>query len=220
MNYGQVKNQVLQLLNQYTVAGTHVALSYNNQQDYVNRIPALVNDAVLEIATTTRKIQRVLTLDYDPTAAEHPAWDEFGDRIRFELPDDFYQFKTGDTFAVTDDGITLHTNRFQLEGKKYLLIPKKELEDGRTYTITYYRYPRLLGGDPADEDELDNESETHYAVPFYAAAFLVIHDDAFLFSAFYNKYEDKLAKMGPGVSAELRSVADSFGFSCGSVYDT
>ena len=226
MTYEQVKNQVLQLLNQYTVAGTPVASSYNNQQDYLNRIPALVNDAMMEIATTARKIPAVLNLlvvdPDDDEESEEPVvpYDEFGDRIRFELPADFYQFKTGDTFLTTEDGRALHTNRYEIQGRKYLLVPKKEIEAGRTYTITYYRYPTLLGEKPDADAELDNVAETHYAIPFYVAAFLVIHDDNFQFSAFYNKYEDKLQKMSPGIAVEAAAVGDVYGFDRGECYTT
>lgn len=222
MNYGQVKNQVLQLLNQYSVAGDTVAPSYNNQQDYINRMPALVNDAVLEIATTARKIPAQLVLTTAVEEGEEPsvAWEEYGDRIRFTMPEDFYQFKTGDTFVQTNDGHVFHTNVYSMQGRKYLLIPKREFDEGRTYEITYYRYPTLLAAKPADTDELDNIVETHYAVPFYVAAFLVMHDDAFLYSAFYNKYEDKLAKMGAGVSVELGPVGDAYAFNAGESYET
>lgn len=208
MTFEQVKNQVLKLLNQYSVAGTTVAPSYNNQQDYINRIASLANDAMTEIATTARKIPAVLSL------AELTG-EDYGDFTRYELPADFYQFKTGDTL-VTDEGRTLHTNRYELQGRKYLLIPKKELEDGAAYTITYYRYPKLLDAKPKDDEELDNVQETHYAIPFYVAAFLVLDDDSFKFASLYNKYEDKLEKMGTGVSVETRPVADVYGFS---VYD-
>ena len=90
------------------------------------------------------------------------------------------------------------------------------MEDGAFYTITYYRYPKLLDAKPKAEDELDNVPETHYAVPFYVAAFLVLDDDSFKFASLYNKYEDKLEKMGAGVSAEAKPVADAYGFG---VYD-
>lgn len=204
MTFEQVKNQVLKLLNQYSVAGAIVAPSYNNQQDYINRIASLANDAMTEIATTARKIPAVLSLAELPTEA-------CGDFARYELPEDFYQFKTGDTL-VTDEGRTLHTNRYELQGRKYLLVPRKELEDGAVYTVTYYRYPKLLDAKPKDDDELDNVPETHYAIPFYVAAFLVLDDDSFKFASFYNKYEDKLEKMGAGVSVEARPVADVYGF--------
>lgn len=204
MTFEQVKNQVLKLLNQYSVAGAVVAPSYNNQQDYLNRIASLANDAMLEIATTARKIPAVLSLA-DLTG------EDYGDFMRYELPEDFYQFKTGDTL-VTDDGRTLHTNRYELQGRKYLLVPKKELEDGASYAITYYRYPKLLSSKPKDDDELDNEPETHYALAFYVAAFLVLDDDSFKFASLYNKYEDKLEKMGAGVSVEAHPVSDVYGF--------
>lgn len=208
MTFEQVQNQVLKLLNQYSVAGTTVAPSYNNQQDYLNRIASLANDAMVEIATTARKIPAVLSLA-ELTGAD------YGDFVRYELPEDFYQFKTGDTL-VTDEGHTLHTNRYELQGHKFLLVPKTELEDGVSYTITYYRYPKLLDAKPKADDELDNVPETHYAVPFYVAAFLVLDDDSFKFASLYNKYEDKLEKMGAGVSVEAKPVADVYGFG---VYD-
>lgn len=208
MTFEQVQNQVLKLLNQYSVAGALVAPAYNNQQDYLNRVASLANDAVMEIATTARKIPA--TLDLSTLGSE-----DAGDWVRYELPEDFYQFKTGDTLLTTDDGHLLHTNRYTISGQKYLLVPKREIEEGSSYTITYYRYPRLLSDKPAPTDELDNAPETHYAVPFYVAAFLVIHDDNFLFASFYNKFEDKLAKMSAGLSVEARSVDDVYNFDMG-----
>jgi len=204
MTFEQVQNQVLKLLNQYSVAGTPVAPSYNNQQDYLNRIASLANDAMMEIATTARKIPAVLNLST-------LTGEDYGDKIRYELPEDFFQFKTGDTFSVTaDGGQVLHTNLYQMQGRKYLLVPKSEIEDGVAYTITYYRYPQLLSAKPNATDELDNVPETHYAVPFYVAAFLAVQDDSFLFATLYNKYEDKLERMGQGVSVEVSTTADVF----------
>lgn len=51
-----VQDTALQLINQYSIAGSLVANSYNNQQDYLLRIPRLVNDAQSYIATTAKKI--------------------------------------------------------------------------------------------------------------------------------------------------------------------
>ena len=201
MNYGQFKNRVLKLLNQYSVAGQTVAPTYNNQQDYLNRIPSLTNDAMREIAMTARKIPMLLDL-----ATLEP--EDLGETLRYELPDDFYAFQSGGTTITTTDGIVLHTNVYSYQGRKYLLVPKRE--DG-AYTITYYRYPAMLPDKPDEDTELDNEPDTHDAAAFYVAAFLVIHDDSFLFSSFYNKYEDKLAKTGPGVSTEVKSVGDAYG---------
>lgn len=51
-----VQDITLQLINQYSIAGSLVSASYNNQQDYLLRIPLLVNDAQNYIATTAKKI--------------------------------------------------------------------------------------------------------------------------------------------------------------------
>ena len=201
MNYGQVKDQILKLLNQYTVAGAKVANSYNNQQDYIERIPTLVNDAMLEIATTARKIPAVLTLSNLPSL-------EVGEQVRYELPDDFYQFVSG-SVVTTKEGKVLHTNYFTTQGKKTLIVPKAEAGN---YTVEYYRYPTLLPEKPDPAEDLDNEPETHFAIPFYVASFLVSHDDPFLCSLFSNKYADKLVKMGAGVTTEVRPVDDVYQF--------
>lgn len=201
MTYGQVRDQILKLLNQYTVAGVKVAGSYNNQQDYLLRIPELVNDAMVEIATTARKIPATLRLG-------DLYREEQGEEVRYELPDDFYQFLSGSVVTL-DGGRTLHTNCYSLQGRKYLLLPKSESGD---YTVTYYRYPVLLSESPQDDDELDNEPETHYAVACYVAGHLLAHDNLALSAMYHNAYEDKLAKMSSGLRAEVAPVRDTYSF--------
>lgn len=203
MTFEQVKNATLKLLNQYTRAGTPVDGSYNNQQDYLNRIPDLVNDAMMEIATTTRKIPTVLNLGslYGDEMSEN------GD-VLYELPSDFYQLISG-SVVTTREGKILHTNQYTLQGRKYLAVPRDEAGD---FTVAYYRYPTLLTDTPRDTDELDNVPETHFAIPYYVAAYLVIHDDPFLYASFYNKFEDKLSKMVPSVTVEVGSVQDVYSF--------
>ena len=44
MKYGDIKREVLSHINQYTMAGSEVAPSYNNQADYLNRIPVFFNE--------------------------------------------------------------------------------------------------------------------------------------------------------------------------------
>lgn len=216
MTFAQLHDYVLKLINQYSVAGVNVAPSYNNQQDYLNRIAALANDAMTEIATTARKIPVVL--DLSTLVPE-----DTGKAYKYTLPDDFYMFKGGDTVVTTEEGFVLHTNRYTLLGKHYLLVPKREIEkEKHSYTVTYYRYPRLidpsLGLASLNATELDNEPETHYAVAYYVASFLVPDDNAFLCSLLYNKYEDKLAKMSPGISAEAHSTVDAYSFGFSDVY--
>lgn len=208
MTYKQLRDRVLQILDRYSVAGTRVPASYSNQEDYLNRIPGLFNDAITEISTTARKIPAVLTL----SAAEGEA---LGSVARFSLPADFYQFRTGDTFLVAEDGTQLHTNVYGLQGRKYMTVPAAELGEAGALTVTYYRYPTLLPEKPETTAELDGLPEVQDAAAFYVAAFLAIHDDPFLYQALYNKYEDKLDKMGPGVSVEMQQTGVGFGGCCG-----
>lgn len=201
MTYKEVREQVLRLLNQYKRAGDPVSDVYNNQSDYIDKIPNLINDAVLEIATTARKIPELLDLDTLP-------YEDLGNLLRFSLPDDFFQFKSGDT-VVAEDGKIVHTNQYHMLGQRYLIVPKEEAKDCR---IVYYRYPHLPDGKPDDAAVLDNATETHYAVPFYVAALLVAYDDPFLCSLFMNKYTDKLEKMLPELTAEIRPAMDAYNF--------
>ena len=201
MTYEQVKNLTLKLLMQYSIAGNTVEPAYNNQEDYILRIPGLVNDAVMEIATTVRKIPEFADLSTAPK-------EEFGNQVRVTLPDDFYQFMSGSVMK-TKRGELVHTNAFRIQGKNYMLLPKDELE---TYQIIYYRYPKQLSDDPNNEDELDNVPETHNAIPYYVASMLVSYDDAFLCSLLMNAYNDKVQKMYPDIAAEVHPTGDSYGF--------
>lgn len=206
MKYKDVKDQVLKLLNQYTIAGTGVEDTYNNQKDYILRIPSLVNDAMMEIATTQRRIPVTVSLDEleFQGETEHELW--------FAMPKDFYQFKSGDVFR-TRHGITMHTKYFQEIGRYILVVPKKAVPCDGAFILTYYRYPKLLDeSEPSDTEELDNTPDTHRAIPYYVAGMLAMHDDPFLASTLMNGYEDKLAKMAPPVTAEVHPVQDSYDF--------
>ena len=201
MTYGYVKNQVLKLLNQYTRAGEAVAETYNNQDDYIKRIPSLVNDALMEISTTVRRIPVVVPL----SELTH---ETKGKQVWYEMPDDFFQLQSGGTVR-TLDGVTLHTRLYSLLGRTYMLVP--DFEDGE-YTITYYRYPHLVDDDVTDETELDNTVETHLAIPYYVAGMLAAHDDAFICATLNNAFEDRLAKMAPEITAETLPTRDVYSF--------
>lgn len=200
MRYVELKNQVLKLLNQYSIAGDEIADTYNNQDDYLKRIPALANDCIMELATTARKIPATIcTADMEK--------EEIGAQVIYTLPADFFQFKSGDTLRISDN-ITLHTNVYMIHGQYKLIIPK--CEDGK-YVLTYYRYPHLLPEEPDDNDEIDNVPETHYAIPYYVCSFLAVHDDSFQYAAFRNTYADKVDRMMPDITAEVKPVDDAYG---------
>ena len=72
------------LINHYTIAGNDIALAYNNQDDYILRIPSLLQSAQQYLATTTRPIYAELPLNWD-TAEKREGFDIF------TMPDDFWQ---------------------------------------------------------------------------------------------------------------------------------
>jgi hypothetical protein len=207
MTYQECKNQVLKLLNQYTIAGSSVATTYNNQDDYIKRIPSLINDAMMELSTTVRKIETVYALTAEV------ATDSTDREYRFVMPSDFYQFKSGDSFITWRDK-GRHNQAYWYRGKNYVVLPKW-IVDNCAPVVTYYRYPTLLPEEDASitpGTPLDNALEVHRAIPYYVAGMLAAHDDAFLASTLMNGYEDKLAKMEPQLTTDVAPVSDVYQF--------
>ena len=51
MTYGELKQRVLELIFSYSVAGSEIPATYNNQADYLAMIPGLVNNGQRPILT-------------------------------------------------------------------------------------------------------------------------------------------------------------------------
>ena len=63
MTIRQCMDFALQLLNQYSITGTLVPLSYNDQSDTELRMINLINDAQMEIAKTVKPIVETMTVE-------------------------------------------------------------------------------------------------------------------------------------------------------------
>ena len=63
MLYSEIKREVLGHIDQYSMAGTPVAASYNNQADYLSRIPVLINEGLVNIRTLVKPDPVVLPLE-------------------------------------------------------------------------------------------------------------------------------------------------------------
>ncbi|MBR3569281.1 MAG: hypothetical protein IKN96_00560 [Oscillibacter sp.] len=50
--YAEIKRFTLELIDRHSVAGETVSPAYNNQSDYIGRIPNLINAALTQIALT------------------------------------------------------------------------------------------------------------------------------------------------------------------------
>lgn len=200
MTYLEFKNKVLELINQRTIAGNEIALSYNNQDDYVLRIPALLNSVQQALATTTRPLYASMRLDWDKAEKR----DGF---YIFTMPDDFWQM-VGRGIPVLKSGQFTMYHRYRWMGRNKLVIPAK---DKAEMEIHYHRFAVPVPADPEDDYKLDLMPDAEEAAAYFVAANLVIHDNAFLYSALYNEYEARRLQMFERPQTEYDHIEDVYG---------
>lgn len=208
MTYGEVKNNTLELIFSDTIAGDRIAATYNCQADYEQAIPGLVNDAMVYIATTVKKIPALVEL----SSLEKTEKENFD---IYTLPSDCWRINNGVILPFPKNPFHTVAERFRdyrLYGGNQLWMPKGI---GDKLWLDYYRYPARLGPRPDDGIELDNTPETHEPIPFYVAAYLVIYDDSFRYAAFKNEFEDRLTRITEPVIVEESRTADVYDFFAG-----
>jgi hypothetical protein len=199
MTYTELKNFALQLINRYSIAGSVTPPTYNNQNDYTNRIPALLRDAQNYIATTVKKIPAMVALD-DLQYTEIN-----GTRI-YELPRDLWKLMPPGLWMYTKTGAVRYGG-FKRMGNRTIALPATHPAG---MTVEYYRYPKNLGAQPRGSDELDNDSETHAAAAYYVAAHLIMDEDPFMYSTLYNEFEAKLGRLVEPVTTEVYTTDDVY----------
>jgi len=199
MTYGEMKEFVLQLLHQYTVAGDEIPVTYNGQADDLLRIPLLTRDAVLYVTTTNRKLRAVAELT-EPEIE--------GEMLVYDLPDDCYQLMNGGLIRKDPQGLFSRYHRYRLLGGRQILIP---IADAGTYRLEYFRYPCLPEGIPEDDDFLDCPPEAQSAVAYYVAAHLAMEDSSFQYASLYNEFEMKMARLQEGLSTVCGETEDAYG---------
>ena len=204
MTYGQVKRAALRLMNAATIGGAEIPLSYNGQADLVKAMPSLADDAVMQIATTVRKIPAATELD----TLEHS--DE-GAWTLVTLPADFWRLRGG---GLLRPGEKERFGGFRLlDGR--LLLPAGE----KGLWAEYWRWPVSLGDAPEDGAELDNSPDTHTAIPYFIAGQLLLYDDAYRYAALHNEWETRLKRLQEAASAEESRVRDAYAlFDCGELW--
>lgn len=199
MTYLEARDKTLQLINQYTMGGVEIAASYNGQQDYLNRIPGLLNDAMAYIVTAVRPLQAQEPLDF------HRAG-KVGALYRFDFPEDFYEMDTSGLLVVDGERVYRSTT-YSVVGDEYLLTPFIEGD----VTLLYHSTPRFLPMKPDDDAELDGPEIVQSALPYYAAAQLVLQDDAYAHTAIYNEWQTRVAALRPKIRPERATVEDAYG---------
>lgn len=204
MLYSEIKRETLGHINQYSMGGSPVAASYNNQADYLLRIPVLINEGIMNIRTLVKP---------ETVVVELTGGTQYGDMVRHELPPDMWALKTGGVSAVID-GRFKKTNQYRLLGKEAILVP----QDGGHYLVEYHRYPNQLPLDSrslTDDFDLEEDREVIQTATYYAAANLVLMEDEHAYARLYNDYESRLGRISRGVAAEVAPVQDAYSFSAG-----
>jgi len=211
MTFGECRDLSLNLIHQETIAGTVIPGTYDNQQDYLNKIPGLVNAAQMEIATTTKPIPEEVTLGdlkldgryeekngnyiYDLSALN--MWQRRGSGLIVPIPYRGY-------FQGLRHG---RYNRMRMVGNTRLILPECLPDDT---ILEYYRYPWQLSTPADDADVLDNTLEAQMAVPYYVAAHVVMYDDAFLYATLQNEYTAKREALRELPHTEIDTVEDVY----------
>ena len=207
MTYGEIRDASLKLIHQYSLAGEEIPETYNNQSDYIKRIPQLVDDAMWLIASGPRRLRTAKVLDRDR------AKDQDG-MNRFILPEDLMDIIPGGLFVVERGEYHYDTSFVRLDEKRILL---PHYIRGSVW-LEYYRRPESVqegvkkGEELPDDDyELDNSYETHRCIPYYVAAHLIMQDDAFLYASLYNEWQNMLGNLVEAPQPHRGIIEDAYG---------
>lgn len=183
MKYQEAQNAVLKLIDRYSTAGDPIARSYNGQADFLVKIPPLLDDAMGIIAATVGKLRKTVPM---ASLERDGAW--------YRLPED-----------------CMRASPLPVEGawfpdENHLAIP-----DGAGEYLTYYRRPVPLGENPDPTQELDGTEEMQRAALYYAAAYLLLHEDDFAHKALLTEWERHLSRLAALPRAETGTVQNVYG---------
>ena len=210
LSFGLIKRAVLELINQATIAGAEVPLSYNNQADYVRRIPNLINQAVMKIRTTLKPDLRTAELS-DGERGDGGTLYPLPPDCRALVSGGVWRGTAGDSQAGERHFPMERTNDYRLMGRSILILSPDGGPKPR-YFVEYQAYPVQLPADPGDEFRLEETPEVIQAAEYYAAAQLIMMEDEFSYASLMNEYESRLAAMAPPPAAQVHPVRDVYGF--------
>ena len=205
MTYGELKRRVLQLIFSYSIAGDEIEPSYNNQADYIKQIPGLLNSAQTYVYQV-KKFQ-------DSVSLSHLDKEDYGTEDMYILPDDCLKMKPGLIQpGIDQNGYPFKRfNHYRLFGGNKLLLPTG-VGDKLKLILEYERRGVPVPDNVPDNYMLKNTDEVNEILPFYIAAFVVMYDDAFRYSALYNEFETRLQRLEPNPTyLELNTVDDVYG---------
>jgi len=203
MTYGELKERVLQLIFSYSIAGDEIELTYNNQADYVKQIPGLMG-------TVQSYIYQIKTIE-DSILLKDLDHEDMGEVWLYHLPDDCLRIKPGLIIprGQHHEAVFIRDARYKLFGGDKMMVPKDVPDNA---ILEYEKRALPIPQNVPDNYVLKNPDEVNEIIPFYIAAYIVMYDDAFRYSALYNEFETRLQRlmMNP-TYVETSEVADVYG---------
>lgn len=204
MTYGDIRDTTLKLINQYTRIGNRINLTYNEQDDVINRIPAFANDAQLIIARGPRPIEASIQLHPEDCRS-------LGHNFLFTLPEDLIDVQPGGLLLVHPRGMTRSSDYKQMDDD-HIIVPSHLFRHGTAVMLQYYRRPQLLSDHPADDDPMDNVVTAQEPIPYYCASQILLTDnEAYVHSVLFNMWQDKLNELAKPPQAEHNIVENVYG---------
>lgn len=188
MTYGELKDRVLQLIFSYSLAGTEIPSTYNNQADYINKIPGLLNTAQTYLYQFKRFETAVAMTSLDKQ--------ECGSMDMYTIPANCLRMKPGlikPGRSPSGHLFERYTDYRRFGGDK-ILIPHGAAE-AMHLIFEYERRVTPVTSDVSDDYILENTDEVNEILPFYIAAQLVQYDDSFRYAALKNEFEDRLSRL-------------------------
>ena len=183
MTYGELKKRVLELIFSSSVAGSDIPATYNNQADYIAMIPGLVNSAQMDIATSVKRIRAKKALNQ----CTHT---HSGGKYFYDFPPDCWLPFTGGMYME-------FAGRYERFFAYRFVADKIELpcEAPEGLYLEYWRFPAMINVNTPDSTELDNTPDVHQCLVYFAAANLLVYDDAYRFTVFMNEYKERMSRL-------------------------
>ncbi len=201
MTYGYCRDAALKLLNQYSIAGTVIASSYNNQYDYLKRVPELVNDALELISLAVGQPEGVFVPAAEALEDLGGGWAAFG------LPEDFVRLNPRGLPRSGAGGLE-YVKDYRLLAGRRLALPRALLPGA---AVAYLRAPAKVSLDTPDAEVLDLPGWAAGPAPYYVAAHLAAGEDSFLYAALLNEFEARLEALKPAPESETELAEDAYG---------
>lgn len=181
MTYGELKTICLQKV--FAIEGGQAVLN-DNTRAFLNALPGAVNEAMALLTSGGRPLVRRM----DIPAVPQPGREGRLFRNLRELDPDFFRLMPGEIYfsPASGDERIRPSKGFRLEGEASLWL------DGNTegvWTVYYQVYPKWMGTDTGDDEEIPLPPEAARLIPLYAASQLYKDDDLAIATQYRNEFE-------------------------------